>query len=196
LAPFTHVTELRVRWPECDPAGIVYFANYLMYFELGTIEYLRARQASWGALRHRYGFVSAPRVEAHAQYRASARYDDLLAVHVQVADVAPKIITFGARIYLQPDERLIAEGHIKIALTGRDGRAAVLPPELVAWLHGDEPLPPAPDGTTVPVDWPRGVDRPPGGAPPSDPARAAPNAARMAADAARNQPTTPPPDGP
>ena len=157
MAAYTHVSELRVRWPECDPAGIVYFANYLMYFELGTMEYLRARGASWGALRHRYGFVGAPRVEALARYRASARYDDLLAVHAQVSDVARKIITFGAQVFRQPDQQLLAEGHIKIALTDAEGRAGVLPPALVAWLQSDEPFGGEDDSGAVPVDWPRGA---------------------------------------
>lgn len=135
-----HVTELRVRWPECDPAGIVYFANYLMYFELGTLEYLRARGASWEAIRRRYGFRGAPRVEAHARFRASARYDDLLAVQTRVSDVSRKIITFGCTIYRQSDGTLLAEGHLKVALTNAEGRAAVLPAELVEWLRGDAPL--------------------------------------------------------
>ncbi len=133
--------ELRVRWPECDPAGIVYFANYLMYFELGAMEYMRARGASWDAVRQRYGLRGAPRVEALARYRVSARYDDVLAVETHVSDVARKVITFASTIYRQPDRVLIAEGHIKIVLRGGDGRAAILPADLVAWLQGDDPFP-------------------------------------------------------
>ena len=157
MAAYTHVSELRVRWPECDPAGIVYFANYLMYFELGTMEYLRARGASWGALRHRYGFVGAPRVEALARYRASARYDDLLAVHTRVTDVTRKIITFGAQVLRRADDRALAEGHIKIALTDAEGRAGVLPSALVAWLQSDEPFGGEEGNSPVPADWPRGA---------------------------------------
>jgi acyl-CoA thioester hydrolase len=168
LAPYTHVSELRVRWPECDPAGIVYFANYLMYFELGTMEYLRARGASWGALRHRYGFVGAPRVEALARYRASARYDDLLAVHAWVDDLTRKIITFRAQVFRQADDQLLAEGHIKIALTDDKGRAGVLPPALVAWLQSDEPFGDQDASSAVPVDWPRGASGA-GGAPATPP---------------------------
>jgi acyl-CoA thioester hydrolase len=155
VATFTHVHEIRVRWPECDPAGIVYFANYLMYFEMGTLEYLRARGASWGAIRHHYGFVGAPRVEATARYRASARYDDLIAVHTRIADVAAKIVTFGCEVRLPAKDQLLTEGHIKIALTGADGRAAVLPPEFVTWLQGDAPFPQPDDAPPVAVDWPR-----------------------------------------
>jgi len=135
-----HVTELRVRWTECDPAGIVYFAHYLTYFELGTFEYLRGRGASWAAIRDRYGFQSVPRVEAHARFKASARYDDLIAVHTRVGDVSRKVITFESQVYRQADNRLLAEGHIKVALTTAEGRAGPLPPDLVAWLQSDGPF--------------------------------------------------------
>jgi acyl-CoA thioester hydrolase len=135
-----HVTELRVRWTECDPAGIVYFAHYLTYFELGTFEYLRGRGASWGVIRERYGFASVPRVEAHARFKASARYDDAIAVHTRVGDVSRKVITFESQVYRQADSALLAEGHIKVVLTTAEGRAATLPPDLVTWLHGDAPF--------------------------------------------------------
>jgi acyl-CoA thioester hydrolase len=135
-----HVTELRVRWTECDPAGIVYFAHYLTYFELGTFEYLRSRGANWGVIRDRYGFQSVPRVEAHARFKASARYDDAIAVHTRIGDVSRKVITFESRVYRQADNLLLAEGHIKVVLTTADGRAGTLPPALVAWLRSDQPF--------------------------------------------------------
>jgi acyl-CoA thioester hydrolase len=141
VATAPHVTELRVRWTECDPAGIVYFAHYLTYFELGTFEYLRSRGANWGLIRERYGFQSVPRVEAHARYKSSARYDDLIAVHTRIGDISRKVITFESQVYRQADRRLLAEGHIKVALTTADGRAGTLPPDLVAWLHSNESFP-------------------------------------------------------
>jgi acyl-CoA thioester hydrolase len=137
-----HITALRVRWSECDPARIVYFAHYLTYFELGTFEYLRSRGANWAAIRERYGFASVPRVEAHARFKASARYDDLLAVHTRVGEISRKVITFESQVYRQSDGRLLAEGHIRVVLTGPDGRAGTLPAALVAWLRGDEPFEP------------------------------------------------------
>jgi acyl-CoA thioester hydrolase len=155
VADAPHVTELRVRWTECDPAGIVYFAHYLTYFELGTFEYLRSRGANWGVIRERYGFQSVPRVEAHARFKASARYDDTIAVHTRIGDVSRKVITFESQVYRQPEALLLAEGHIKVVLTAADGRAGTLPPDLVAWLRSDEPFPPAPHGAAdVPVSAP------------------------------------------
>ena len=143
MADAPHVAELRVRWTECDPAGIVYFAHYLTYFELGTFEYMRSRGANWGVIRERYGFQSVPRVEAHARFKASARYDDLIEVHTRIGEISRKVITFDSQVYRQADHRLLAEGHIKVVLTAADGRAAALPPDLVTWLQSDAPFPPA-----------------------------------------------------
>jgi acyl-CoA thioester hydrolase len=138
-----HVTEVRVRWSECDPAGIVYFANYFTYFELGTFDYLRRRSADWRAICRRFGFVGFPRVEAFARYRAPARFDDLLAVHTRVREVARKVITFECHVYRQPEGALLAEGYLKIAPTNAEGRAALIPPALAAWLQGGPPPPEA-----------------------------------------------------
>ena len=134
-----HLTEVRVRWNECDPAGIVYFPNYFTYFELGSMDYLRARGAEWQALRRQLGFASFPRVEASARYRASARFDDRLMVHTRVREVARKVITFEFRLHRQPDGALMAEGQVKAAFTNAEGRAMVIPPTVVAWFLG-QPL--------------------------------------------------------
>jgi len=136
----THVTEIRVRWSECDPAGIVYFPHYFTYFELGCWDYVRSRNASWRALAARFGVVSFPRVEAAARYRASARHEDVVAVYTHVSHVARKVITFEFRIYRQVDGVLLTEGHMKIAPTNAQRRAAVISPAFADWLLGMEPL--------------------------------------------------------
>jgi acyl-CoA thioester hydrolase len=140
LSGSTQVTEIRVRWNECDPAGIVYFPNYFTYFELGSMDFLRARREEWLALRERFGFASFPRVEATARYRVSARFDDVLTVHTRVRDVARKVVTFEFQLYRQDDGVLLAEGHVKAAFTDAERRAMVIPPAVAAWLLG-EPIP-------------------------------------------------------
>lgn len=147
----THVTEVRVRWNECDPAGIVYFPNYFTYFELGSMDYLRSRREEWQALRRRFGFASFPRVEATARYRVSARFDDLLEVHTRVGDVARKVVTFQFQLFRQADGVLLAEGHVKAALTSADGRAMIIPPAVAAWFRG-EPLPAEPSEPAADAD--------------------------------------------
>lgn len=137
------VVELRVRWPDCDPAGIVHFANFLTYFELGCMDYLRHRGVDWPALYAHYGFQGFPRVEAHARYRAMARFDDRLAVHAWVSEVARKVVTFHCAVYRQGDSLLLAEGHLKAAFLGVERHALPVPAELAAWLLGGPPPPAA-----------------------------------------------------
>src|SRR6185437_13355812 len=75
-APFVH--ELRVRYGECDPQGIVFNANYLLYFDVAFTEMWREAVGPWLQMVER-GFDA---VVAHAEldFRAPARYDDLLSL--------------------------------------------------------------------------------------------------------------------
>jgi acyl-CoA thioester hydrolase len=166
LSGSTQVTEIRVRWNECDPAGIVYFPNYFTYFELGSMDFLRARREEWQALRERFGFASFPRVEATARYRVSARFDDILAVHTRVRDVARKVVTFEFQLYRQHDGVLLAEGHVKAAFVDAERRAMVIPPVVAAWLLG-QPDAPAPAGGAPDAPEAAAPDRP--SAPPPAP---------------------------
>lgn len=155
------VVELRVRWPDCDPAGIVHFANYLTYFEIGCMDYLRHRGVDWPALYAHYGFQGFPRVEAHARYHAMGRFDDPLAVHARVADVARKVVTFRCAVYRQTDGVLLADGHLKAVFVGAAGRAETVPPALAAWLRGGPPPPEAvlTDAAGQPAGTPEGGAR-------------------------------------
>ena len=135
------VVEFRVRWPDCDPAGIVHFANFFTYFELGCMDYIRHRGLDWAALYAQFGFKGFPRVEAHARYRAMARHDDRLASHAWVSEVTRKVVTFHCEVHRPSDGTLIAEGHLKAAFVGPNGRAMEVPPALAAWLRGGPPPP-------------------------------------------------------
>ena len=74
--PFRH--ELRVRYGECDTQGIVFNANYLAYVDVALTELWRAAFGSYGAMVERG--VDTVVHEANLHFRASARFDDLLAI--------------------------------------------------------------------------------------------------------------------
>lgn len=133
-----------MRWSECDPANIVYFPHYLTYFELGSLDYLRSRGADWTAIGRHFGYYSFPRVEAHARYRGSARYNDVIAVHTWVGDVARKIVTFDFQIHRPSDGAFLTEGHMKVAPVDTQRRAALITPAFRDWLLGAGPLGDAP----------------------------------------------------
>ena len=68
-------TEVRVRYAETDQMGVVYYANYLVWFEVGRVELLRALGFSYSVLETEHECI-LPVVEATCRYRSSARYDD------------------------------------------------------------------------------------------------------------------------
>jgi acyl-CoA thioester hydrolase len=118
--------EIRVIFGDTDQMGVVYYANYLRYFE-------GARAAYWRGLGRSYKDLEAwgvvlPVVEAHCQYRRSAHYEDLIAVEVRVSELRPASLRFAYRVVRAGD--LLAEGMTRHAVIGRDGRPRALPPAL------------------------------------------------------------------
>lgn len=101
--------QLRVRWGEVDAQGVVYFVQYLAYFDLGITEYWRAIGLNYPADMHAEGldlFVAS----AKANYKASARYDQWVSVGVRVVRLGRSSITYRVAVFEQ--ERLLAEGEV------------------------------------------------------------------------------------
>ena len=124
-----HVATIRVIFGDTDAAGIVYYGNYLRWFEVGRAELMRRKGFSYLDTMER-GLL-LPVIEAGARYHASARYDDELRIHAGVRDVRGVRLTFGYRIDRDDGTRLVT-GHTVHAFTGRDGRPVRPPPEFRA----------------------------------------------------------------
>ena len=124
-----HVATIRVIFGDTDAAGIVYYGNYLRWFEVGRAELMRRKGFSYLDTMERG--VLLPVIEAGARYHASARYDDELRIHAGVRDVRGVRLTFGYRIDREDGTRLVT-GHTVHAFTGRDGRPVRPPPEFRA----------------------------------------------------------------
>jgi len=120
--------EIRVIFGDTDQMGVVYYANYLRYFEAARAAYWRSLGRSYKDLEA-WG-VALPVVEAHCCYRRSAHYEDVLHVEVSVTELRHASMRFGYRI-VRGDE-LIADGNTRHAVIGRDGRPRVLPAALRA----------------------------------------------------------------
>ncbi len=106
-APFVH--ELRVRYGECDPQGIVFNANYLLYFDVAFTELWRAAVGPWQEMAER-GF-DAVVAEAHLRFRAPARYDDVLQLRARIARLGETAIT--TEIDVLRDEQLLLAGRLR-----------------------------------------------------------------------------------
>jgi acyl-CoA thioester hydrolase len=120
-----HVATVRVIYGDTDAAGIVYYGNYLRWFEIGRAELMRQKGFSYRDVMEREG-VLLPVIEAGATYHASARYDDVLRIHAEIREVKGVRLTFGYRIQRE-DGAVLVTGHTVHAFTGRDGRP-VRPP--------------------------------------------------------------------
>ena len=120
-----HVATVRVIYGDTDAAGIVYYGNYLRWFEIGRAELMRQKGFSYRDVMERDG-VLLPVIEAGATYHASARYDDVLRIHAGIREVKGVRLTFGYRIERE-DGAVLVTGHTVHAFTGRDGRP-VRPP--------------------------------------------------------------------
>ena len=106
--PFSH--ELRVRYGECDPQGIVFNANYLAYFDHTVTELWRASSlGSWESMVRRG--VDVVVGEANVRFRSPARFDDLIAIHAQIPRFGTTSLTLELEIYR--DGELLIEGWLR-----------------------------------------------------------------------------------
>jgi acyl-CoA thioester hydrolase len=118
--------EIRVIFGDTDQMGVVYYANYLRYFESSRAAYWRALGRSYKDLEA-WG-VALPVIEAHCHYKRPAYYEDLLGVDVQINELRSASMRFVYRIYR--GEELLAEGNTRHAVIGKDGRPRSLPAAL------------------------------------------------------------------
>src|SRR3954454_17344122 len=108
MADFVH--ELRVRYGECDPQGIVFNPNYLAYFDHTVTELWRASAiGSWDSMVERG--VDVVVGEANVRFRSPARFDDLIAIHARIARFGTTSLTLELEIH-RSDELLI-EGWLR-----------------------------------------------------------------------------------
>ncbi len=128
--------EIRVIFGDTDQMGVVYYANYLRYFESARADYWRDLGKSYHDLVE-WG-VALPVVEAHCNYRRPAHYEDLLVVETWVSELRGASLRFAYRV-LRGDV-LLAEGHTRHAVIGTDGRPRALPEVLRAAIP---PIPPS-----------------------------------------------------
>ena len=121
-APFR--TQIRVRYADTDAAGVVYYANYLTYFEVARVDLLRALGVPIGTVEGRG--VVLPVVEARCTYRRPARLDDLLDVLVFPAELGKA--RFGFTYEVRRDDDVLATGMTRHAVVERaSGRPLALP---------------------------------------------------------------------
>lgn len=105
------VTHIRVRYKDTDTMSVVYYGNYLTYFEVARVEYLRQRDLPMSEVDKR---IHMPVVEAFVKYVKPARLDDLLEVRSRVSERKRASFTFSYEIRNEAKE-LVATGFTRHA---------------------------------------------------------------------------------
>lgn len=126
--PHTRSSYVRVRYAETDRMGVVYYANYFVWFEVGRTEWLRL--AGWNYRDMEEDGVSLPVIEAHCEYRQPARYDEELEIRTRAALLTPVRIRFDYELWRAVERSPLAVGYTVHAALDRDGRPCRLPPRV------------------------------------------------------------------
>ena len=125
LPPEWVSTSFRVRYAETDQMGVVYYANYLVWFEIGRSEFCRKHGFEYRDMERDDGLYIIV-AEASCRYKASARYDDEVVVKTCLRAARRRVLIFGYEVYRQPDRLLLAEGETTHVIVNREGRPCAL----------------------------------------------------------------------
>lgn len=118
-----HWTHTRVRYGETDQMGVVYHANYLVYFELGRTELIR--ELGFPYAKFEEDGIRLPVVSTALRFYSAARYDDEIAVGTRLTEVTAVRVRFDYEV--RCDGTLLATGHTVLACVGPKGRPRRFP---------------------------------------------------------------------
>ena len=125
---YRHRCQVRVRFGDTDPYGIVYFVSYFRYCHRAIEEFLRSLglrpEETFRNVEEGFGL---PIVEAHGKFLRPTRYGDLLDIETRVQELRSKAIIFHFRFFPTYREELVAEGTANMVAISRDWRAIEIP---------------------------------------------------------------------
>ncbi|MEZ5353001.1 MAG: thioesterase family protein [Bryobacteraceae bacterium] len=124
-----HEVRLRVRYAETDQMGIVYHANYLVWMEVGRVEYFRNAGMRYADFEKQTGLHLAV-VEASCRYLSPARYDDEVAVLTGLGESNPRLVRFEYEIRNAATGVVLATGFTRHIFLDGDMKARKLPVEM------------------------------------------------------------------
>ena len=126
-----HQIEIRVRYSETDQMGVVYHGNYIPYFEIGRVEWLRNKGISYKKMEE--SGIALPIVNMNINYKKSAVYDELLTVHTVFKSQTSVKIEFDCAIYNEAKELLTTAQFMLVFVSLKTGRPTT-PPDYILEL--------------------------------------------------------------
>jgi acyl-CoA thioester hydrolase len=126
-----HQIQVRVRYSETDQMGVVYHGNYIPYFEIGRVEWLRNKGISYKKMEE--SGIGLPIVNMNINYKKSAVYDELLTVHTVFKSQTSVKIEFDCAIYNEAKELLTTAQFLLVFVSLKTGRPTA-PPDYILEL--------------------------------------------------------------
>jgi acyl-CoA thioester hydrolase len=123
--PPASISVIRVRYAETDKMGVVYYANYLVWFEVGRADLLRS--FGWTYREMEQAGITLPVIEAHCEYRRPARYDDEIEVRTKGRMLSPVRMEFTYEVVRREDQMVAASGRTIHAALDSAGKPCRLP---------------------------------------------------------------------
>jgi len=121
----TSTSSVRVRYAETDKMGVVYYANYFVWFEVARTDLLRT--LGWSYREMELSGVSLPVIEAHCEYARPARYDDEIEIRTTGRMLSPVRMEFNYEVRLTTDATVAATGRTTHASVDQSGRPCRMP---------------------------------------------------------------------
>jgi acyl-CoA thioester hydrolase len=118
-------SSLRVRYAETDKMGVVYYANYFVWFEVARTDLLRS--LGWSYREMEQAGIALPVIEAHCDYTRPARYDDEVEIRTEGRLLSPIRMEFSYEVWLPAQLTAAASGKTVHAAVDMNGKPCRLP---------------------------------------------------------------------
>jgi acyl-CoA thioester hydrolase len=122
----SYEARVRVRYAETDQMGVVYYANYIVWMEVGRVELFRSLGFNYSDMERDDGVLLAV-LDVHCRYRSPAHYDEEVLIKTSVKSANTRTVTFAYAMYNAETGRLLVEGETRHIFLGRDMRPTRLP---------------------------------------------------------------------
>jgi acyl-CoA thioester hydrolase len=121
-----HESRLRVRYAETDQMGVVYYANYLVWMEVGRVEWCKSAGFNYRDMEREDGVLLAV-AEARCRYAYPARFDDEVVIRTWIAEASSRMVTFGYQMRLAENGRKVAAGETRHIFCNRELKPCRMP---------------------------------------------------------------------
>lgn len=120
--------KIRIRYKDTDRMGVVYYGNYMTFFEVGRAAYMREIGYPYSELENKGHALAV--IEATAKYHSNVGYDELITVKTSILDIGRVRLRFDYEIYSE-DNRLLVTGHTVHACVNNERKPSRIPKVLI-----------------------------------------------------------------